>query len=417
MTIPGDRDHLAQQRAGLLRFAAGARVPLGFGPLRADGSVDVDRPVELYVTCRMTHVAAVAAIVAEPPAVAGPDVGSLRALAEHGVAALTGPLRDDEHGGWFAAVDGDGPAVTTKEAYGHSFVVLAAASAVQAGVEGAGALLDDAVALVVDRFWQDDVGMLVDRWDRTWSRLDPYRGVNANMHAVEAFLAAGDATGDRSWYDRADRVAARVVRCAHDNDWRVPEHFDADWRPMLGFNRERPADRFRPYGATIGHALEWSRLLLGIDEALGRVGAASATPVAVALYDRAVEDGWAVDGAEGFVYTTDWDGAPVVRHRMHWVLAEAVAAAEMLHRETGDARFADDARRWWSYADRHLVDHERGSWHHELDPANRPSSTVWSGKPDVYHAYQAALLPSLPAAPSVAAAARLAADGRAGLSG
>ncbi|MDQ2781543.1 MAG: AGE family epimerase/isomerase, partial [Actinomycetota bacterium] len=36
-----------------------------------------------------------------------------------------------------------------------------------------------------------------------------------------------------------------------------------------------------------------------------------------------------------------------------------------------------------------------GSWHHELDEQNHPSSNVWEGKPDVYHAYQAMLLPRL----------------------
>jgi mannose/cellobiose epimerase-like protein (N-acyl-D-glucosamine 2-epimerase family) len=37
-----------------------------------------------------------------------------------------------------------------------------------------------------------------------------------------------------------------------------------------------------------------------------------------------------------------------------------------------------------------------GSWHHELDPDNRPASAIWPGKPDVYHAYQAVLLTLLP---------------------
>ena len=40
--------------------------------------------------------------------------------------------------------------------------------------------------------------MVVEQWDETFSTLDDYRGVNANMHTVEAFLAAADALGDRS---------------------------------------------------------------------------------------------------------------------------------------------------------------------------------------------------------------------------
>jgi mannose/cellobiose epimerase-like protein (N-acyl-D-glucosamine 2-epimerase family) len=86
------------------------------------------------------------------------------------------------------------------------------------------------------------------------------------------------------------------------------------------------------------------------------------------------------------------------------VLAEALNAASALGRLTGEERYAEHARTWWRWADRHLVDHEHGSWFHELDPANRPAAEVWPGKPDVYHAYQAALFPDLPLVPSFASA-------------
>ncbi len=125
---------------------------------------------------------------------------------------------------------------------------------------------------------------------------------------------------------------------------------------------------------------------------------------AVALFDAGVREGWAVDGADGFVYTVDWDGSPVVRQRMHWVVAEALAAAATLARVTGDPAYEAWHQRWWGYADRHLLDRERGSWHHELDPANRPAAGTWSGKPDVYHAFQATLVPRLPVWPPFAAA-------------
>ena len=52
----------------------------------------------------------------------------------------------------------------------------------------------------------------------------------------------------------------------------------------------------------------------------------------------------------------------------------------------------------------HLIDAERGSWHHQLDRHNRPIATVWPGKPDLYHAFQATLTPQLPLAPSMATA-------------
>jgi sulfoquinovose isomerase len=89
---------------------------------------------------------------------------------------------------------------------------------------------------------------------------------------------------------------------------------------------------------------------------------------------------------------------------MHWVLAEALGAAVALERATGDQRWAGWFDIWWQYAQKHLIDTVQGSWHHELDPQNRPSSVTWVGKPDVYHAFQATLLPRLPLSPAFAVA-------------
>ncbi|WP_298802251.1 AGE family epimerase/isomerase [uncultured Pseudokineococcus sp.] len=406
MILPGSADHLADQRADLLRFAAGSRHDLGFGNLDDVGGVDPASPVELYVTCRMTHVFALGALANEPPAPGGPGRAEMLDLVAHGVRSLLGPLRDAEHGGWSAVVGADGPVDDSKQAYAHSFVVLAGSSALAAGVEGAERLLAEALEVQERRFWDEATGLVVERWDQAWTRADPYRGVNAVMHTVEAYLAATDVTGDERWALRAGRMAARVVGWARANGWRIPEHFDADWSPLLEHNRDRPADKFRPYGATVGHGLEWARLLVAVDATLGQRAPAGLVDAAVALHDRAVADGWAVDGADGFVYTTDWSGRPVVRNRLHWVLAEAVAAASVLERTTGGSRYAAEAAAWWAYADRCLVDHERGSWHHELDPDNVPTSQTWAGKPDAYHAYQAALVPEVPTTPSFATALR-----------
>ncbi|MCD4523347.1 AGE family epimerase/isomerase [Nocardioides sp. cx-173] len=404
---PGSASYLAAQRADLLRFARGSRTARGFGYLDADGAVDPARPVELWITCRMTHVFALGLLAAEPPAAGGPNVEDLRSLTGHGVGALRTAFADGEHGGWFAAVgqSGEDEVVdASKQAYGHAFVVLAASSAAVAGIAGADELLRDALDCLDRRFWREEDGLVVDRWDRAWTELDPYRGVNANMHTVEALLAAGDVTGEARWHERAGRIAARVAGWSGANRWRIPEHFDTRWRPLLEHHRDVPAHPFQPYGATVGHGLEWARLMVAARESLGEAAPAGLLEAATALADRAVTDGWAADGAEGFVYTTDWEGVPVVHARMHWVAAEAVNTAEVLHRVTGEQRWTDRSHSWWAHIDRCLVDHRRGSWIHELDGHNRPSGETWPGKPDVYHAYQAALLPTLPVTPSFAAA-------------
>jgi mannose/cellobiose epimerase-like protein (N-acyl-D-glucosamine 2-epimerase family) len=392
-----DSSWLEAEGDRLLEFArASAHPDGGFAWLDDDGRPLLDRPVELWITCRMTHVFALAHLMGRPDA-AG--------LVDHGVAALTGRLRDAEHGGWWAAVGPEGPVARDKTAYEHAFVVLAASSATAAGRPGAAALLAQALDVFDRHFWDSAAGMAVEQWDESWTVLDDYRGVNANMHAVEALLAAADVTDDAGLRERAQRIITTVVHdFARANGWRIPEHFDGHWRPLLDYNSDQPAHPFRPYGATIGHWFEWSRLTLGLRAALGADAPRWMLDDAQALFDAGVREGWAVDGAAGFVYTVDWDGAPVVRQRMHWVATEAIAAAATLWQVTGDPAYAICHEQWWSYAEQHLIDRERGSWHHELDPENRPAHGTWSGKPDVYHAFQATLAPRLPASPAFARA-------------
>src|SRR5450755_2132831 len=77
----------------------------------------------------------------------------------------------------------------------------------------------------------------------------------------------------------------------------------------------------------------------------------------------------------------------------------ADGAGGALYRRTGEERFATAAERWWGEIDRYFLDADGGSWWPELAPDMTPAASTWSGKPDLYHAYQAVLLPSLPSLP------------------
>lgn len=369
----------------------------GAAYLDADGAPDLARGVETWITARTVHVYGLAMMLGLP--------GS-REIATGAFAGLTGLLRDAEDGGWFRSVGEQGApdVVAGKSCYDHAFVLLAASTATLAGISGARGLLDDAIEVFLERFWDEEAGRCLDSWDATWSDADPYRGLNANMHAVEAMLAVADCLDEEIWRERAARVCAFVISLA-GHTGRLPEHFDEAWEPLLELNRDRPGDPFKPFGATVGHGLEWARLLLQVEAAGAGDRSAELVDAAVTLFDRAVADGWARDGATGFVYTTDWQGRPVVRDRMHWVAAEAVAAADALYRRTGEARFAEMYALGWDYIATHLID-GRGSWHHQLDAKNAPTDGVWSGKPDLYHAVQATLLPRVPLGPSLAKALR-----------
>ncbi|MEP6815216.1 MAG: AGE family epimerase/isomerase [Marmoricola sp.] len=393
---PDHRAWLVEQTARQLSFGSGFPHPDGGAAwLTGDGSSDLSQPAHTWVTARMAHVYSLGSLAGVP---------ACDSLADAALAGLTGRLRDAEYGGWVASA-GPGDAVDgTKSAYTHAFVLLAASSATVAGRPGSRALLDEASEVLDSRFLTES-GLYAERWDRAWTELDCYRGVNTNMHSVEASLAAADATGDPRFAERALHIATRVVHeWAAGNDWRVPEHFDSAWRPLPEHHREQPDHAFEPFGATIGHGLEWSRPVVTLRAALGDTAPDWMLPAAEALFARAVDDGWAVDGHDGFAYTTDWDGTPVVRERMHWVVAEAISAAAALHEATANPSYDDRYRAWWDHAARHWVDPVNGSWAHQLTPELATSDSVWRGRPDLYHSLHAVLLPRLPLVPGAARA-------------
>lgn len=246
------------------------------------------------------------------------------------------------------------------------------------------------------RFWNEEEGLSCDTWNTEFTVLDDYRGLNANMHTVEAFLAAADVTGDEKYRKRAGRIIDHVLVWASDNNWRIPEHFTKEWVADLECNKEQPADQFKPYGATPGHGIEWARLIT--QWALSahkdnKEGAAKYIEAAENLFNRAVEDAWNADGAPGIVYTTDWEGKPVVHDRMHWTLAEAINTSAVLYHVTKKEKYGEDYTEFMKYLDEKVLDHVNGSWFHQMNEKNEVIGTVWPGKSDIYHALQATLIP------------------------
>lgn len=363
----------------------------GFAALDFRGQPVTNAPVETYVTGRMTHVHALAYLRGVP--------GSWR-MVDIGVDGLLHLLRDTVHGGWFNAVGPNGVPQTDKAAYDHAFVALAAASATAAGHPDGAALLDEVAEILEERFWDNTAGMYRESFSRDWSIEEAYRGANSNMHLVESGLAMADVIGDDEFRNRSLRIAERLIHDrARSDHWRTCEHFTDGWVPDRGYNQEQPNHPFRPYGTTVGHWLEWSRLLLNLRASLADPAEWLAEG-SRKLFDTAVAVAWSCDGVPGFPYTLDWDDQPVNRARMHWVMAEAIGAAAALTMATGESIFEGWYRAFWDYTAAVFIDLDEGSWRHEVPVSG--SVGTWSGKPDLYHAVQATLIPQLRLAPSLA---------------
>ena len=395
MSEPGTRPWRRVEASRLIEFGRAAALPDGgFGWLGVNGEIDVTQPRPLYINARMTYVFALAHL----DGVVGAD-----SLAASGIGTLVSRYADGVNGGWFSSLDPSGNVIDfTKANYAHAHALLATASAVAAGLPGADSAFMAAAAAIDQHFWSDAEGCALENWSADFSELEAYRGANSNMHSVEAYLAAGDVTGNPVWHVRAASIADRLINgYARANAWRIPEHYDENWQPLPDYNADRRNDQFRPYGTTPGHSFEWARLLLTL-EAGQPAPPAWLLEAATALFDTAVADAWQRDGHPGLIYTVDTDGQPLVTARMHWVACEAVLAADALHRRTGEERFAAVAAQWWGEIDRYFLDRKNGGWWQELAPDMIPAASTWSGKPDIYHSYQALLLPSLPLSPTAA---------------
>lgn len=379
--------YLKAQALSLIAFAERSKLEAGgFGYLGSNGKVDPTKPLAAWINCRMTQVFGLAEIT---------GLAQGRSYVEHGVATLLDLFQDKVHGGFFNAVDRTGnPTNGEKLAYDHVFVMLAATTALKIGAPRAEELFEKIDTVIDQKFWDSQYQMMHNNWSQDFLTLDTYHGINANMHAVEALVAAFEVTLNEKYRDRAFAICKRAVdQFAKSHEWLLPEHFDQHWNVEAEYNKDHPADPFKPYGVTIGHLFEWSRLALQL-KLIAREGEDLRwiDDGAAALYDVAKRYGWGADGSDGFIYTIDWQKRPVVTARMHWVAAEAVMTAYTLWHFTHESRYLDDYNSWWRYIDLHVIDTNMGSWRHELDAHQQVVTATWPGKPDVYHALNACLL-------------------------
>jgi mannose/cellobiose epimerase-like protein (N-acyl-D-glucosamine 2-epimerase family) len=145
-------------------------------------------------------------------------------------------------------------------AYGHAFVMLAAASCIRIGITSASTLLNDVYDFLEAYFWDPVAVAYMDERNASLDELSPYRGQNANMHICEALLAAWQATSDLKYLDRAEALANRFAfDLAAQSGGQIWEHYDADWQVDMDFNIDAPNDRYKPWGFQPGHQVEWCK--------------------------------------------------------------------------------------------------------------------------------------------------------------
>jgi len=385
---PFHRQYLMRQANNLFDFfqAASLNPKGGFFELDDDGlPLTPDNAIrQIHVTTRMVHCFTIGSLIGRP----GSDE-----IVDHGMQYIWNHHRDQRYGGYVWSLDDHGVQDASKQAYGHAFVLLAASSAKLLGHPLADRMMADVTEVIEEHFWDEKVGAVREEFAQDWSPVSDYRGQNSNMHLTEALMAAYEASGKRAYLDKATRIADLIIRRnAVPLGYRVAEHFDASWaldKDYVG------SEMFRPSGTTPGHWLEWSRLLFQLF-ILGHKEHSWMPESARNLFRESIALGWdTVHG--GFFYTLDWNNQPIMREKLWWPVSEAIGAASFIASHDTDPFFEFWYRRLWDYAENHVIDHRRGGWLSELKEDLTPTSRLFVGKPDIYHALQACLIPLYPA--------------------
>jgi mannose/cellobiose epimerase-like protein (N-acyl-D-glucosamine 2-epimerase family) len=327
-----------------------------------------------------------------------PGVPQYNVYVRHAVDFLRNHHRNPATGGYawqLAWQDGRAEVLdAAQHCYGLAFVLLAFAHAHAAGIPEARGWLDETYELMDRRFWQPEYGLYADEATPDW-QLSGYRGQNANMHAVEACLAAFEATGTRRFLDRAATIAEAIVqRQASLADGMIWEHYHADWSIDWDYNRDDRTNIFRPWGYQPGHFTEWARLLLVLEK---HVALPWLLPRAQWLFEVAMHRAW--DREYGGVYYGFGPDFSICDDRKyHWVQCETLATAAVLGHRTGSDAYWAWYDRLWAYCWEHWVDHGHGAWFRLLtrENVNTTDEKSTAGKVD-YHTTGAcyAILPTL----------------------
>ena len=338
----------------LVAFASRSKARVGFAFLRADGQVDLGRPLDARISARMTHVFALAQMR---------GIEGAAHLVSHGLAALTGPLRAP-NGSWYAEVvpTSESSATPVPRAVfsqrAQSAMIGAAAAAAMVGHEAARDLLADLEADQDLRWWDPSAGAVREEIEAQTGVCSPLRRLSTNLDTAQAYLAAWEATGERVWFDRARSILRLVGEIAARCGFALPG---------LGFKAAR----------LIGQ-------VYAILTHMGEKPGPWMIDTATALYDRALADGWTNEGVGGIVYTLDPAGVVAAPQRMHWVVCEAASAARVLAEVVDPSRAEDlavDYARAIAWADSHARA-GMGRWIHEVAPDGSVSMLVWEGRPD-----------------------------------
>ncbi|MEM9724680.1 MAG: mannose-1-phosphate guanylyltransferase/mannose-6-phosphate isomerase [Pseudomonadota bacterium] len=322
-------------------WATSGRDPSGFfyEQLTKDGAPDPTASRRTRVQFRQIYVFAAAYLLGFRP-----DGAEIAALAFERVKEMA--WAPDGKPGWAHLIGPDGTVLDARrDAYDQAFALMALAwlyrtrhdPAIRAAIDETLAFVDVWIAARSGGWWESVAGGGAQPANRTAGKTKApppgpaLRRQNPHMHALEAMMALYEATGERSFLDRAREVYHLFAARFFDRTANVViEYFDEDWRPAPPRNQ-----RIEP-----GHMAEWVYLIREYERLTGD----NVDSIADPLFAKTMQIG--LDPSGRFLMDElTIDGGLAKRTRRLWPQTEYLKATLCQYRSSGDDRLRDQAQK------------------------------------------------------------------------
>ena len=270
-------------------------------------------------------------------------------------------------GGFMFSVERDGaPQDDRRESYEQAFALLALASAYELKPDTQYLDWIKQILAFLDQLADPAIGGFQESVAATLPRRQ-----NPHMHLLESFLALYEATGDRDYLTRADKIFTLFQTSFFDaTSGTLGEYFDAHLQPA----QNHLGDTVEP-----GHHFEWIWLLEKFrqhtDEPVG--------DVQTALFEFATRHG--VDAATHLAFDeVSRTGQIRLDTKRLWPQTEHIKALMSFYRRTGDQTYLDKAGHVATALKTHYFDVGQGLWRDKLEPDNSCLDEV-SPASSLYH--------------------------------
>ena len=266
---------------------------------------------------------------------------------------------DSDNRGWYFSLrDDKTPHDSTKDLYGHAFVMFGLAHYLSV-FRDAKALhwINETNELVLTRF-SLPAGWLAPATTRNWEILGKNLEQNPHMHLLEAYIAIYRATQDTTFLKYAAQMMSIYTEILRTPDGsKVLEHLDDE-----GQATGEKGSHIEP-----GHLYEWYWL---VNEYADVAGLPAYRVASTALIDWA--DRWGLDADAGGIYdVVDKEGSIISNRKRIWPVTERIKASTTLVRAKPTASSVETLIFWINFI---MEKYHRGdgSWHEYLNQALEP---------------------------------------------